>query len=176
MDGLINDYEIQLIEPGCAPGASHWNALLSFPNDISDAFPYLNALFKRVRYDHENKTLIWPEKGQTYAFRPREIRVAQVRDSQDAQRIADEIITRINHIWEEKEQTTPRYAERRPPLVIEIYKLLPGSNCRQCGYPACMAFAADLSRGRVLIGDCPPLCQPEYLAKKDRIDSLFTSV
>jgi len=175
MDRLVKDYEIQLIEPGCAPGASHWNALLSFTNDISNVFPYLNALFEGVWYDHENKTLIWREEDQMYAFRPREIRIAQVHDPQDAREIADDIIARINRIWEEREQTTPRYTERKPPPVIEIYKLLPQSNCRQCGYPACMAFAADLRKGKVLIGDCPPLCQPEHLAKKDRIDSLFAS-
>ncbi|MFC1971209.1 (Fe-S)-binding protein, partial [Chloroflexota bacterium] len=102
-------------------------------------------------------------------------RIAQVHDPQDAREIADEIVARINRIWGEREQTNPRYTERKPPPVIEIYKLLPQSNCRQCGYPACMAFAADLSKGKVLIGDCPPLCQPEHLAKKDRIDSLFAS-
>ncbi len=101
--------------------------------------------------------------------------MAQVRDSQDAREIADEIIARINRILEEREQITPRYTEGKPPPAIEIYKLLPQTNCRQCGYPACMAFAADLRKGKVLIGDCPPLCQPEHLAKKDRIDSLFAS-
>lgn len=175
MDRLAKNYEIQLIEPGCAPGASHWNALLSFPNDISDVFPYLNALFESVWYDHENKTLIWREEDQTYAFRPREIRIAQVQDTQDAREIANEIITRINRIWEDREQTTPRYTERKAPPVIEIYKLLPRSNCRQCGYSACMAFAADLRKGKVLVEDCPPLCQPEHLAKKDRINHLFAT-
>ena len=175
MDKLAKDYELQLIEPGCAPGASHWNALLSFPNDISDLFPYLNALFESVLYDHENKTLIWRKEDQMYAFRPREIRIARVRDLQDAWEIAEKIIARINCVWGEREQTAPRYTERKPPPVLEIYKLLPQSNCRQCGYTACMAFATALRKGKVLLGECPPLCQPEHLAKKDRIDRLFAS-
>ena len=138
-------------------------------------FPCLNALFESVWYDHEKKTIIWREEDQTYAFRPREIRVARVQDPQDARKIADEIIIRINRIWRDREQITLRYTERKPSPVIEIYKLLPQANCRQRGYPACMAFAADLSKGKVLVGDCPLLRQPEHLEKKDRIDCLFTS-
>jgi ArsR family metal-binding transcriptional regulator len=175
MDSLVKDYDVQLIEPGCAPGASHWNALLSFPNDISDVFPYLNALFEGVWYDHQNKTLIWRKENQIYAFRPQELRIAQVRDLQNAREIADEIIARINHIWRDREQTTPRYTERTPPSVIEIYKLLPQTNCRQCGYLSCMAFAADLRQNNVPIGNCPPLGESEHLAKKDRIENLFTA-
>ncbi|MFC2003754.1 (Fe-S)-binding protein [Chloroflexota bacterium] len=175
MDRLIIDFEMQLVEPGCAPGASRWNALLTFPDDISDVFPYLNALFEGVSYDHQNKTLIWREGGQTYAFRPQEIRIAQVLDLQDAREIADTIIDRVNRIWEEREQTTPRYTERKLPPVIEIYKLLPQTNCRQCDYATCMAFAADLRQGKVLVEDCPPLSQSEHSANKDSIRHLFAS-
>ena len=90
-------------------------------------------------------------------------------------KIADEIISRINRIWEERKQITPSYTERKPPQVIEIFKLLPRTNCRQCGYLTCMAFAADLSQSKVTTEACPPLCQPEYSANKERIASLFTA-
>ena len=108
-----------------------------------------------------------------YALRPREIRVAMVYDLQNAREIAEEFISRINHIWEKHEQITPLYTERKPPPVIEILKLLPKSNCKLCGYLTCTAFAADLSQGKVLIEDCPSLCQPEYSAKKEQIAGLF---
>lgn len=175
MDKLIADYEMQLIEPGCAPGASRWNALLTFPNDISEVFPYLNGQFDGIWYDHENKTLIWRDDGQMYACRPREIRIAQVIDPQNARESAEEIISRINHVWEKREQITPRYTERKPVPIIDIFKLLPQTNCKLCGRPTCMAFAADLSQGKALIEDCPPLCQPEHSASKEKLAGLFIS-
>ncbi len=173
MDRLISDYEISLVEPGCAPGASRWNALITFPNDISEVFPYLNAKFENIRYDHANKTLIWREDDQIYALRPQEIRVAQVSDPQDARDIAGEIVARINRVWEEREQITPRFTERVPPPVIEILKRLPRTNCRECGYTTCMAFAADLSAGRARIEDCPPLHRPEHSGRREQIAALF---
>ena len=175
MDRLIDDFEIQLVEPGCAPGATRWNALVTFPKDISAVFPYLNALFDGIWYDHENKTLIWREQDQTYAFRPNEIRVAQVQDPAEARQIISELVDKLNRIWQEREKTTPRYTERKPPPVIDIFKLLPQTNCRQCGYATCMAYAADLSHGKALLEDCPPLSQPEHAEKRQKIADLFAS-
>ena len=46
---------------------------------------------------------------------------------------------------------------------LEIYKLLPKSNCRQCQVPTCMAFAAAVIKGQKRLDDCPHL-------KKDIIE------
>lgn len=40
---------------------------------------------------------------------------------------------------------------------LEIYKLLPKSNCRQCRVLTCMAFAAAVINGQKRLGDCPHL-------------------
>ncbi|MGC9194742.1 MAG: DUF3786 domain-containing protein [Syntrophobacteraceae bacterium] len=40
---------------------------------------------------------------------------------------------------------------------LEIYKLLPKTNCRQCGALTCLAFAAALMRGDKVPKDCPHL-------------------
>lgn len=38
---------------------------------------------------------------------------------------------------------------------LEIYKLLPQSNCRQCYLPSCLAFATAVFRGEKKLADCP---------------------
>ena len=40
---------------------------------------------------------------------------------------------------------------------MEILKLLDNSNCRQCGQPTCMAFAAAVFRGQQDLSECPKL-------------------
>jgi hypothetical protein len=40
---------------------------------------------------------------------------------------------------------------------LEIYKLLDKTNCRQCGVPTCLAFAAAVLRGEKSLKDCPSL-------------------
>src|SRR5210317_489253 len=38
---------------------------------------------------------------------------------------------------------------------LAIYKLLPKTNCKDCGFPTCLAFAMKLAAKQVELGKCP---------------------
>jgi acetyl-CoA decarbonylase/synthase complex subunit gamma len=38
---------------------------------------------------------------------------------------------------------------------IQIFKLLPKTNCKECGYPTCLAFAMNLASGKAELASCP---------------------
>ena len=38
---------------------------------------------------------------------------------------------------------------------IDIFKLTPKKNCKECGSPTCMAFAMKVAQGAVDISACP---------------------
>ncbi len=38
---------------------------------------------------------------------------------------------------------------------LQIFKLLPNTNCRKCGYPTCLAFAMKLAAGKEALEKCP---------------------
>ncbi len=38
---------------------------------------------------------------------------------------------------------------------IEIFKMLPKTNCKECGYPTCLAFAMALATGKAELDACP---------------------
>ena len=38
---------------------------------------------------------------------------------------------------------------------LEIYKLLPKTNCRECGFPTCLAFAMQIAAKKVELSKCP---------------------
>jgi len=40
---------------------------------------------------------------------------------------------------------------------LQLYKLLPKTNCRQCQVPTCMAFAAAVIKGQKRLDNCPHL-------------------
>jgi len=42
-----------------------------------------------------------------------------------------------------------------PLTGIEIFKLLPKTNCGQCGVPTCLAFAMNLATGKAELSACP---------------------
>jgi CO dehydrogenase/acetyl-CoA synthase gamma subunit (corrinoid Fe-S protein) len=58
--------------------------------------------------------------------------------------------------------------------VIDIYQLLPKTNCKQCGYLTCLAFAADVRTDPGLMAQCPPLSQPEYSRNSEELKVLFS--
>ena len=44
---------------------------------------------------------------------------------------------------------------------IDVYKLLPRTNCKECGEENCMAFATKVVNREVSIEKCPPLLRKE---------------
>jgi acetyl-CoA decarbonylase/synthase complex subunit gamma len=45
---------------------------------------------------------------------------------------------------------------------IDIYKLLPKTNCKECGQENCMAFATKIVNREVMVDECKPLLKKEY--------------
>jgi ArsR family metal-binding transcriptional regulator len=175
MDKLIEDYKFRLVEPECAPGSARWGVQLDFPGDISAVFPYLNSVERNAWYDHEGKVLILREDEQAYALRPHEVRIARAKDNSQAEQLSTELVERLNGIWQERDSITPLYKERSLPTVIDILRLLPQTNCRECGYPTCMAFAAVLRQDLTQLERCSPLYEPEYAENRERVLNLFST-
>ncbi len=57
---------------------------------------------------------------------------------------------------------------------LEIYKYLPGLNCKECGSDSCMAFASALIERSKTYEDCPPLVKDEKY--KDKLEKLIELV
>lgn len=61
------------------------------------------------------------------------------------------------------------------PSPLDIYALLDKSNCKDCGYDTCMAFATDLLERKVSVEDCTHLMQdPKQRKKREKLVELIT--
>ena len=61
------------------------------------------------------------------------------------------------------------------PSPLEIYALLDKSNCKECGYDTCMAFATDILERKVVVKDCPHLMkEPKQAKNRDKLIKLIT--
>jgi acetyl-CoA decarbonylase/synthase complex subunit gamma len=45
---------------------------------------------------------------------------------------------------------------------IDVYRLLPKTNCKECGVDNCMAFATKLVNREMTLEQCPPILKPEF--------------
>ncbi|MBS0014692.1 MAG: Fe-S cluster protein, partial [Desulfobacterales bacterium] len=96
-----------------------------------------------------------------------EIAINALQDEAEAEKILQWLKNEINRVWAEKDTITPSEEGRKKPQVFEILKMLPKTNCRQCGLATCMVFAAQAADGGRGADDCPEL-NPE---NKERLDA-----
>jgi len=172
VEELIRDYDVELVEPPCIPGAPRWAAKAHLRRDIGEVLPYLNARLQGCQYYHEARALIWRNGERRYAFRPFEITAAPFEDNKEAKQIISEVVGMVNKVWQEKDSITPDFTGKEPPKVLDIYRLLPKTNCKKCGYATCMAFAAALRDGAITMECCSPLMESsnaEYRKKLQRL-------
>ena len=172
---LITDYTFELVEDYHSPGSGRYGVRVNIPTDIGIAFPYLNAVLEDSIYDHENKILIGIGNNKRYAFRSHEINLGMVADPQKASKIVEDAIEFVNGVWADRDNITPSLKERNIPPAFEIYKMLPGKNCKECGYATCLAFAADLRAGKVVLDKCTLLLESEYSDTRENIIGLFST-
>ncbi len=170
---LIEEFDLDVFTPPCEPGAERWSAIARFSTDISEVLPYLNATLRGAVYNRAANALTWKKGGRTIVFHPREIAASNIEDREEAERVIRGVIKTVNRTWERRAEIEPSHEERHRPTPMALYKLLPGTNCRQCGQPTCFTFALKLAAGQQSLEDCPPLLEPEYA---DRLAQLRTMV
>ncbi|HUV93366.1 MAG TPA: (Fe-S)-binding protein [Anaerolineae bacterium] len=166
---LIDDYELTLTSPPCDPGSATWSAFAALDTDISETFPYLNAVWPDAVYDHASKVLTRRSHGHAMFVRPREIGVSDVADRADGARMLEEIINEVNRTWERRDEIQPDYTRRTRATPMDIYRLLPKTNCKACGQPTCFTFALQVAAGNMDLSACDLLGSSEFARQRRRL-------
>jgi len=61
------------------------------------------------------------------------------------------------------------------PSPLEVYAVLDKSNCKECGYDTCMAFATAILERKVKVQDCTHLMQdPKQAKNRDKLIKIIT--
>ena len=162
---LIEKYDVEVFTPPCDPGAERYAAKARLTADISEVLPYLNATLRGALYLPEAKALTWKKGGHNIAFHDYEIATSNVEDRDGAEKELRGLIDLVNRTWERRAEITPDHTTRQRPTPMAIYKLLPNTNCKQCGESTCYSFALKLAVSQKKLADCPPLFESQYAEK-----------
>jgi len=171
---LLKNYKFEVTLPECNPSISTVNALAELPNDISEVFPYLNATLKGTIYKSNTKTLSFRHNGKSITLFPKKIAVSGLKDEKEAKEVLEWIKKTINETYDKKNSIRPSYKSRDRLTVLDLYKLLPGKNCRECGELTCMAFAAKVIEEKAKINQCKILFSNDYKEKKEKLVRVLT--
>lgn len=139
------------------PSAKHLRCVAYLDENISDVLPYLNTVLRGHQYITEPPSLTLKFNGKLITIYSREIAINIVKDQAEADRILEWLKQEINDTWKRRNQIKPSFSAAQKPGILNILKLLPKTNCKECGQPTCMVFALLVTEGKKSPEDCPQL-------------------
>jgi ArsR family metal-binding transcriptional regulator len=170
----VTNYEI--FRPKMDSTRERLHSIATLEEDISPAFPYINAELGGWDYDQKNQTLLLKlSDGKWITLQAREIAIRGAGDLEESHALIEWITSQINDIYARRDLITPRFTSQAALKVIEILKLLPMTNCKVCGYATCMAYATAIREGEISLNDCPPLWEEKYRERKEKLQTYLES-
>ena len=154
---LLETYKLEIFNSECMPGAMAVHCFAHLNQDVGKAIPYLNAVLGGFTYQQDPPSVTFKVHGKLITVHAKKIAVNALKDEDEATKIVEWLKREINSAWENRDKIEPLYEAAPQPKVIEVLKLLPKTNCRECGQPTCMVFATQIAEGAKGIEDCPPL-------------------
>jgi len=154
---LLTGYSLEIFKSKCDAKATGVHCFAHLNDDVAEVLPFLNTVLRGFVYTKEPPALSLKNYGKLITIHPRKIAVNALRDGEEAEKIVAWLQREINETWDRRAEIEPSTASMRQPVLMEVLKLLPKTNCRQCNQATCMVFAARVIEGSMDQNDCPPL-------------------
>jgi ArsR family metal-binding transcriptional regulator len=162
---LLHSYKITRTLP-CLADPEKIRVIAEIPDEIHEVFPYLNATLKGCVYNHPANTLTIRKDQKLITLHVLHITLAKIDDEKEAEEILKWLKDLINETYEKRDQIEPNYSMAAELKALDLFKLLPGTNCKRCGEPTCLAFAVKLAGRDAEIAKCDPLFSDQYHEKR----------
>lgn len=164
---------IDVFSPPCHPGAETYSCVAELEGDITAVLPYLNAIWSGADYDAAAGCLRAERGGRHIVLQPAQIAIGGLVDRAEAESVLADVVAEVNSVWQRRDGLTPRHDRRPRPTLLDVYRLLPRSNCKACGEAGCYAFAGKLAVGQVAVDRCPELARPEFAEARQRLAAML---
>jgi DNA-binding CsgD family transcriptional regulator/ArsR family metal-binding transcriptional regulator len=157
---IIKGYsDFSLSRVGVMFGAN-MGAHFKFDNDVTRLFPYINATVKNAKFYDKPEYIQFTIEDIHCTLYPKDVIAAPFIDQDQALKFVKRLIDFLNDLYVKKDSLEPNYKKFSPVSVFNIFKLLPQTNCKECGYATCMAFAAAISKSETTPDKCPDFADP----------------
>lgn len=169
---LLSSYNITRILP-CLADPEKIRVIAEISDEIQEVFPYLNATLKGCIYNHPALTLTIKKDGKLFTLHAHHITLAKIEDENEAEEILGWLKNLINETYDKRGRIEPDFSKGADLKALDIFRLLPGTNCKKCGEPTCLAFAVKLVGQEIEIGKCIPFFSEEYQEKRQVLSELL---
>ena len=164
---LLSGYSLEIFRSKCNSGAQTLHCFAHLDDDVGEVLPYLNTVLGGFSYTKEPPSLTLKNSGKLITIHARKIAVNALQDEEQAEKIVAWLHREINSAWENRADIEPSLEGAKQPALLEVLKLLPKTNCKECGEPTCMVFAVRVIEGAKDHSNCPALSEEKKEALAD---------
>jgi ArsR family metal-binding transcriptional regulator len=141
---------------------------------LEEVLPYLATLPGVIAYNPEQCTLTFRRQPGFLTIQRDQVYITQVKDVQEGLELLAALTESINAVWKHRQELVAVTASKRTPRPLDIWSLLPQTNCKQCGEMTCMAFAVGLLQQNRTLNECPVLASdPNHADRRAALDAIL---
>jgi len=154
---LLTGYTKKIFRAECNPEFQSVHCIAALNEDVGEVLPYLNAVLGGFEYLKDPPAVTFKSRGRLITVHGDKIAMNALKDGNEADRILSWLAREINEAWQKRGEIKPSYEGMPRPGIIDILKLLPKTNCGECGEKTCMVFATRVAEGIRDAGNCPQM-------------------
>jgi ArsR family metal-binding transcriptional regulator len=124
---------------------------------LDDILPYLAVLPDIIAFNPHAHSLTFRRRTGFMTLYSDQVIITKVDNVDAGIELLNALTDAINVTWDHRDELVAATAIRRAPGPLDIYSLLPQTNCQKCGEATCMAFACALLLQNRNIDECTPL-------------------
>jgi len=139
---------------------------IDVPN-LEEVMPYLARVITNATYSEKDGWIVF-KKGLKIItiYKDSFVAMTYINDKDEARDILKSIEEKAKEAWEKRDQIDLSKPLKDTSITaLDIYKLLPKTNCRECGELTCLAFAVKILNSEKNIRECKPLFKEEKYQK-----------
>jgi len=170
---LIESYRLEITVSTHSAQHFEYEAVAYLAADIGAVIPYLNATLESSLYVPDVPALSWRYEGHKAAFWPDRVAVDGLESRAEAETVVRQLVDLVNETWARRAELTPDTTVRQRRQPLELYRLLPRTNCGACGETTCFNFALQLAAGRAELPACAPLQEAGREAARQELETML---
>ncbi len=124
---------------------------------LGEVLPFLATLPGIIAWNPEALALTFRRPHGFMNLYNDKVTITQVVDSAEGLELFAALKAAINTVWEKRAELIAVTVKKRAPRHLDIWELLPRSNCKECGEASCLAFAVAVLQHNRLLNECVPL-------------------
>jgi ArsR family metal-binding transcriptional regulator len=133
---------------------------------LGEVLPYMATLPSIIAYNPSTQVLTFRRQPGFLTLYADKVYITQVTDNEEGLELFTSLVDAINTTWERRHELVAVEKATKAPRPLDVFALLPQTNCTECGEATCMAFAVKLLLQEQALEECTPLFKDESFEER----------